>query len=105
MRRSKFGNRKVEVDGLKFDSAKEAKRWKELQLLERAGQIYGLQRQCRYNLIVNGQKVCAYVADFTYNEGPQDALVVEDCKGFLTPEYKLKRKLMKACYDIEIRET
>ena len=56
-KRSKYGNRKTEIDGLTFDSAKEAKRWGELKLLERAGRIRKLRRQVSYDLLVNGRKV------------------------------------------------
>jgi len=100
---SKYRNRKTVVDGLTFDSAKEARRWSELFLLQRAGQITDLARQERINIMVNGQKVCAYIADFTYTEAGNK--VVEDCKGYKTDIYRLKRKLLKAALGVEIRET
>lgn len=103
MARSKYGNRRTTIDGITFDSAKEALRWQELRLLEAAGEIRNLARQARYRLEVNGAKVCDYVADFTYDEG--DTFVVEDVKGRRTPVYSLKKKLMKAIHGIEIRET
>jgi hypothetical protein len=91
------------VDGIRFDSKKEAARWGELLLMRSAGLIADLERQVRFDLDVNGVRVCRYVADFTYVEG--DCVVVEDCKGFRTPEYKLKRRLLLAIHGIEIRET
>lgn len=101
-KRSKYGNRKTEVDGLIFDSAREAKRWSELRLLERAGRIADLKRQVRYALDVNGQPICHYVADFVYRADGQP--VVEDAKGFRTDVYKLKAKLMKAVHSITVVE-
>lgn len=100
---SKFHNVRTEVDGLTFDSKREARRWGELRILERAGKISGLARQIPYALTVNGQKVCTYRSDFEYVENGQ--LVVEDSKGHRTPEYRLKKKLMQAVHGISIRET
>jgi hypothetical protein len=91
------------VDGIRFDSRKEAGRWVELRALEAAGAIAAIRRQVRIPIIVNGVRVCAYVADFVYVE--RGRWVVEDTKGFRTAIYKLKRKLLKAACGIEIRET
>jgi hypothetical protein len=102
-RASKYRAVPTEVDGIKFPSKKEATRWQQLRLLERAGQISQLTRQVPYDLFVNGKKVCRYVSDFNYYEG--DQLVVEDSKGMPTPTYRLKKKLMDAVYNIQIRET
>lgn len=102
-RGSKYGNRRTEVDGISFASAKEARRWSELRLLERAGQISGLERQVRYRMEVRGVPVTTYVADFRYER--EGGYVVEDAKGFATDVYKLKKKLMRAVFDIEIQET
>lgn len=99
----KYSNKPTEVDGHVFPSKREAARYKELKLMERAGVISGLELQARYPLEVNGKLVCTYVADFRYTE--VGAVVVEDCKGCRTDVYKLKRKLMLAVYDIAIRET
>lgn len=106
--RSKYRNTKVIVDGLKFDSKKEAARWAELKMLQDAGEISELFRQTRFDFVVGPKnvKVCAYIADFTYRtrDGSQ---VVEDVKSPYTrklPVYRMKKKLMQACYGIEIRE-
>ncbi len=104
-RPNKFFAKKTEVDGIKFDSLKESRRWAELKLMERAGLIADLARQKRFNLAVNGVLVCAYVADHVYTEKGEE--VVEDVKSAYTrknPVYVLKKKLMKACLGIEIRE-
>lgn len=102
--RAKYRNTPTVSDGLRFDSKREAKRWGELRLMERAGLIENLERQVRFPLKVNGVLVCTYVADFVYREGATRARVVEDAKGFRTREYQIKRKLMKAVHGIEIAE-
>ena len=99
---NKYRARKTEVDGIVFDSAKEARRYGQLKLMLKAGVIAELERQRPYELTVNGVKVATYRADFVYREN--GAPVVEDVKGFRTPEYKLKAKLMRAVHGITIKE-
>lgn len=101
--KNKYGAVKTVVDGIKFDSKAEARRYKNLKLLERAGEITNLELQPRYDLIVNGVKCGFYKADFRYLENGK--LVVEDVKGMKTPVYNLKKKLIKVIYGIEIFET
>lgn len=101
---SKWKNRKTVVDGITFDSAKEARQWRLLKQIESLGEITKLRRQVAYKLEVNGVFVCAYRADFVYWDVREQREVVADAKGFRTPEYKLKRKLMKAIHGIEIKE-
>lgn len=101
-KRSKFHNVWTEAHGIKFQSKKEAKRYGDLLLLVKSGEITELTRQVRYKLIVNNLQVCTYVADFTYwKDGKK---IVEDVKGYKTDIYKLKKKLMKAVYGVEIVE-
>ena len=100
---TKYHAQRTEIDGVTFDSKGEAARWQELKLLERAGQISGLERQIKYALVVNGVKLGAYVADYRYTENGEQ--VVEDFKGVVTPVYRLKKKLMKALYSIDVLET
>jgi hypothetical protein len=100
---AKYRNEPTTVDGIRFDSRKEAARWCELRLLERAGAITDLERQVRFALEVGGVAVAVYVADFRYVEG--GVRVVEDAKGMRTREYRLKKRLMLACHGITIRET
>lgn len=109
---SKYGNRKLKApDGQVFDSVKEFHRWGVLRLLERAGKISDLKRQVKYVLIPaqrdeNGkllERELSYVADFVYIENGKK--VVEDCKGFKTEVYRLKRKLMLWVHGIRIKET
>ncbi|MCA0358713.1 MAG: DUF1064 domain-containing protein [Proteobacteria bacterium] len=101
---SKYGNRKTVVDGITFDSAKEGRRYRELKLFERAGQIRDLEMQKRFPIRVNDELVCSYIADFQYVEAHSGKTVVEDVKGMRTREYILKRKLMHAVHGITIKE-
>jgi len=103
--RPKYGNKKTVVNGIKFDSKWEAERYLYIKSLERAGRVKDLELQVRFNLIVNDQKICAYIADFRYKREGKDGEwheIVEDAKGVETPEFKLKKKLMKACLGIDI---
>jgi len=104
---SKYKNRKVEIDGVSFDSVKEGRRYGELRLLERAGQIQDLELQKRFPIRINDELVCAYVADFVYREASSGQQVVEDVKSPFTrqhPVYRLKNKLMHAVLGVTIRE-
>mgnify|MGYP001166259738 FL=1 len=103
--RPKYGNKKVIIQGIKFDSKWEGERYLYLKSLERAGTIRDLELQVRFNLMVNDQKICAYIADFCYEREDKDGVwhyIVDDAKGVETPEFKLKKKLMKACLGIDI---
>jgi hypothetical protein len=106
----KYGAVATEIDGIRFASKKEARRYAELKLLEKAGEIRDLQLQPRYPLCAHprmhgaGVKVCDYVADFRYRSGPNGLLVIEDVKGMKTPLYRLKKKWFEAQYGIPISE-
>ena len=113
---NKYHNRKVTTsDGIEHASQKEANRWCELKLLERAGKIKALDRQVKFVLIpaqyeYKGKKrklverECAYIADFVYADVETDTLVVEDTKGFKTKDYIIKRKLMRCVHGVAIKE-
>lgn len=102
-RRAKYGNVKTELDGILFDSKKEAERYVQLILLLRGGVIRDLELQPNFKLEVAGKKVCTYRADFRYSENGSQ--VVEDVKGMKTPVYKLKVKLLKALNpELDFRE-
>lgn len=100
---SKYRSIPTTVDGIRFDSRKEAARWVELRLLEKARLISGLRRQVKFDLAVNGVKVCAYYADFCYVENGVE--IVEDVKSVatMTPVFKIKAKLMRAVLGIQVR--
>ena len=108
----KYNNKKVVIDGITFDSKKEAQRWQQLRLAEASGAISELQRQVAYEIapsvVLDGRKRPArrFVADFQYKraEDGSVALVVEDTKGFRTDMYRMKRHLMKAVHGIEVVE-
>lgn len=100
----KYKNKKVDIDGVVFASKAEARRYGELLLRVRIGEISDLELQPRYPLTVEGVKVATYVADFRYRETASGAVVVEDVKGVRTAVYRIKNKLMRAIYGIEIVE-
>lgn len=106
--KSKYKNKKVIIDGIEFDSKKEAKRYQELLLMQRTGIITDLKRQVPYvlvpafNLNKKRYRETKYLADFVYKENGKE--VVEDTKGFRTDVYKIKKKLMAYMYQIEIKE-
>lgn len=109
--RSKFGARKKVVDGVTFDSTKEANHYQQLRLRELAGEIKELERQPKFPLYVQSRSgtqvmVSTYVADFRYREGPNGILRVEDVKSVATrtPLYKLKKKMVETIYGITIYE-
>lgn len=101
-RRGKYGNKRTELDGIVFASAAEAKRYSELKLLERAGEISGLELQPRYQLVVKGHKVCTYVGDFRYLD-KTGAPVTEDVKGVATDAFKIKARLFRALMGRDIQ--
>ena len=108
--RRKFGNKKVIVDEMIFDSKKEARRYMELKILQQAGEISGLECQKIFELIPkqvdeNGkciERECRYIADFVYLKDGE--MIVEDTKGYKTPDYIIKRKLMLKVHGIRVRE-
>ena len=119
---NKYQNKKTEVDGIVFDSFHEARRFKKLKLMEKAGEIYDLQLQVKFELIptqreadtigkrgaVKKGKVIErpvfYIADFVYYKTGSNEKIIEDTKGFKTKEYIIKRKLMLYIHGIRIRE-
>lgn len=106
---SKYHARKTVVDGIEFDSAKEARRYTKLRAMEENNEIHGLLLQVPFELLPSfdceGVKYrgIKYVADFVYHRGGK--VVVEDCKGFKTSEYKMKKKLMAFINHINIEES
>lgn len=111
---AKYGNETTVVAGQGFDSRREARRYQDLRLLERAGEITELERQPQFPIKVpvldpDGSirrllVVAIYIADFRYHDRRAQAVVVEDAKGVRTPVYRLKKKLVEAQYGIRIVE-
>lgn len=103
---NKYRNKKTTIDGITFDSKREADRYCELLLLQKAGEITNLTLQEKYVLVdkTPTERPVIYKADFSYNL-PDGRVVVEDVKGHRTKEYIIKRKLFKWRYpDIDFRE-
>lgn len=118
-KRSKYGNRKVVRDGIKFDSEREAERFGELKVLQAMGKIRNLRLQANFTLVegyktIDGERIkpMVYRADFTYERATEPDCngtvywlrEVEDAKGAKTKEYLLKKKLMQDKFGITIRE-
>lgn len=103
-KKSKYGNKRTIVDGLKFDSKRESERYLILKALQTAGEITKLRLQAHIPCDVNGTHVCTYVADFAYTKPGDSRETFEDSKGHRTALYILKRKLVFACHGIEIVE-
>ena len=120
--RNKYRNKNLTVEGERFDSLKEFRRWQELKLLEKAGEITELRRQVPFEIIPEQrepdtigprggvrkgriiERKAVYIADFVYKDA--DGLeVVEDCKGMRTKDYILKRKLILFRFGIRIFES
>lgn len=110
---SKYHNKQVVIGGIRFDSIREANRWQELKLMERAHEITDLRRQVPFKLVPTcktrkGKTVygVSYIADFVYRD-KMGRQVVEDVKGgraTMTREYIIKKKLMLWIYGIEVQE-
>lgn len=104
----KYRNEPVVVDGVRFDSQAEAKRWLELRGLEKQGLISHLERQPKFKFVINGQKVVSrserypngrqvsWKGDFAYFDGKNR--IVEDVKGFRTKEFILKKAFVEAIW-------
>lgn len=106
-RSRKYRNEPVEVDGIRFDSKAEARRYGELKLQERNGWIRDLELQPVYPIVVNGHRVATYKADFKYFDCQGFETVVEDVKSPATrrnPTYRLKTKLVLALYGVHVTE-
>lgn len=104
MRQNKYNAQKTTINGIVFDSKREAGRYQELLLLQRAGQIRDLALQVPFAIVVNEKKICKYIADFQYVDVASGKTITEDSKGFRNQVYVLKKKLVSAIYGIEIVE-
>lgn len=93
---NKYGAIPETVNGVRFASKREARRYRELLLLVAAREITGLVLQPKFDLIVANKKVCKYIGDFLYTERGKH--VVEDVKGVETALFRLKWKIVKALY-------
>jgi len=103
IRRAKYRNVKIVIDGKRFDSKAEGARYIELKRQQEAALVFNLQCQVRYSIDVSGIHICDYVADFVYIDIDGNR-IVEDVKGVRTRDYSMKAKLMKAVHGITVRE-
>ena len=102
-KQSKYRSIKTVRDGVTFASKREASRYDQLKFLEKHKKITNLVLQPEFPIEVNGERICVYRADFSYfYEGNER--VIEDVKGVRTPVYLLKKKLLKAAWNLEITE-
>jgi hypothetical protein len=93
---SKYKAKATTIDGIRFPSKAEARRYFELKVMLGAGLISDLELQPSFPVLINGIKVFTYRGDFQYRD--QGGTVVEDVKGFLTPVYRLKKRCVEAFY-------
>jgi len=103
---NKYNAKKTEFMGFKFDSKWEAERYGQLVSMQMADVVQDLERQVKFDIIINDVKICKYVADFVYtlvHEDGKKEKIVEDAKGVQTTDFKIKMKLMKAVNNIEIK--
>lgn len=108
---TKYRSRRVEVNGITYDSKREANRHQELLLMERAGLVRELRSQVQFELVpgvrIEGEKRARppmrYTADFVYLD-ESGAMVVEDAKGMQTKDYRMRKHLMKAVHNISVKE-
>jgi hypothetical protein len=108
--KNKYRARKITIDGITFDSAAEARRWSQLRLMQRAGEITCLRRQVayvlapavRYAQAKRGTPALRYIADFQY-ETKTGETITEDVKGVLTEGFGIKRHLMLAVHGIDVQ--
>ncbi|MBX5143345.1 DUF1064 domain-containing protein [Rhizobium lentis] len=102
-KRSKYGNKKVTVDGIRFDSKREAEYYAALKLREKAGEVIGVELQRPFALLGNnGMLIATYKADFCFWDNVADRFRVIDVKGVETKDFKLKKKMMLGLLGINV---
>lgn len=105
----KYGNTKTDMDGIIFDSKKEASRYRELKLMQNSGEIDNLELQPVYRFELNGVKIARYTPDFRYEDTRTGEVVVEDVKAASkaarSRDYVLRKKMLKAFFGIDVKET
>lgn len=104
-KRTKYNNKKTNVNGILFDSKKEADRYVLLTHRADIGEVVDIHLQVPFVFALEGKKMFTYKADFVYFDKVANKIVVEDVKGFRTPLYKLKKKLIEQQHKIQITET
>ena len=108
---SKYSNKKTQVGDIVFDSKREARRYTQLLLLQRAGEITGLTLQVPFVLAPSvkfagsprAKPALKYLADFVYSDVRSGCIVVEDVKGVQTEAFRIKLHLMKSVHGIDVK--
>lgn len=104
---NKYRAQPVVIDGIRFDSKAEGRRYGQLKLLEAAKEICRLELQPVFPLVVNGERIGKFTADFAYVDRLTDKYIVEDVKSPITAKgeaYRLRKKIAEACHGITITE-
>lgn len=102
-KRTKYGNKKVMLDGIRFDSKREAEYYAALKLREKAGEVIGVELQRPFALLGNnGMLIATYKADFCFWDNVADRFRVIDVKGVETKDFKLKKKMMLGLLGINV---
>lgn len=106
----KYRNKPQTIDGIRFDSKHEARRWQELLILQSTGRITGLERQVKYELApkikllgdARTRPAIRMIIDFRYWEG--DQMILEDAKGDVDPVWRIKQHLLKTVHGLDVRK-
>lgn len=102
-KRSKYGNKRVVVDGIRFDSKREAAYYGELKLREKASEVSAVELQCPFELVgPDGLLITTYRCDFAFWDHSEDRFRVIDVKGVETKEFRIKKRLMKSLKGIDV---
>lgn len=101
-KRNKYGAKKTTLDGITFDSKAEARYYAQLKQREKAGEVHSVELQRPYVLAVDGFLIATYKPDFSFWDQVEERQRVIDVKGVVTPVFRLKQKMMKAIYGIDI---
>jgi len=102
-KRAKYGNRKTVIDGITFDSKAEGDYYAALKIREKAGEVSAVEMQRPFKMLgPKGELIATYKADFAFWDHVEDRFRVIDVKGYVTREFRLKRKMMKALLGIDV---
>src|SRR6478735_9445253 len=99
---SKYRNEPVMIDGIRFDSKAEARYYSLLKLREKAGEVHGVELQKPFAITIDGKLICTYRSDFYFFDHVERRTRIIDVKGVITPVFRLKAKLVKAFYGMDI---
>lgn len=101
-RKNKFGAVKTTLDGITFDSKREAAYYAELKIRERVGEVVDVELRKPFSLVINGQLIGTYRCDFAFYDNRTKCYRVVDVKGMETREFKRTKRLMRAIHGIDV---